>query len=227
MNGDGRSAAFGPGVPGAPPEGPHPRTALRVDGDGAQHLEAHLARLGAARWLQSLRPELEAWAGRKNAALRLSLDPAAEVLWARLEPLPETPTPWRMCLLPHPLPPAELPRIKGMDGRWDGDVLARARSAGAHDALLLWPDGTVAETAIAAVALERDGLLVLPPTGGRVASLGERLMLPDWARFRGLRIVYEPLRPADLEGSCWCVNAVRGVWRAELHSPIGPVDPLD
>jgi branched-subunit amino acid aminotransferase/4-amino-4-deoxychorismate lyase len=104
-------------------------------------------------------------------------------------------------------------------------VLAAAHAAGAHDALLLWPDGTVAETGIAAVALEREGELWIPPPAGRVASLAEALELPIWARERGLALLTRPFPLEEVaSGTLWCLNAVRGMWQAESLSPLPPMN---
>jgi branched-subunit amino acid aminotransferase/4-amino-4-deoxychorismate lyase len=157
--------------------------------------------------------------------LRLSLDPAGQVLYALREPLPPTPNPYRLLPMPHPLGWIDPSRQKGMDGRWGLRLLDQAQRLGAADALLLWGDGSVAETAIASLALEWGDSLLLPPQAGRVEGLGERLLLPAWAEERHLRIVHRPftLREAQTH-PLWCVNAVRGVWRAELHLPASSTD---
>lgn len=199
---------------------------------GPEHLQAHLSRLEAAAeepvpWLSEVIEELHAWAGSTPAALRLRLDARHGQLWARRESLPATPHPYRLLPLPHPLPPLGAPRRKGLDGRWEAAPLAAARAFGAEDALLLWPDGTLAESAIATVAWERGRELLLPPPGGRVAGLGERLTLPGWAAARGLSLHTSPIHLAELgDGRLWCVNALRGVWPAELHLPRASADPL-
>ncbi len=227
---------FGPGAggPGQPQSsGNIPRTALPVLPAGPRHLLAHLERLtrGAEAlgqpvpWLQGARPELEAWVKAQlglnaSAALRLVLDPFLRTIEARLEPLPMAADPYRLIRLPHPLGGRRqepLLRHKGLAGPWSSGVLAIAQTQGAADALLCWPDGTVGETAIAAVALEVGRDLVLPPHEGRVASLAEQLDLPEWAASRNLRITHGPLTIEALaEGRLWCLNALRGVWTGIL-----------
>ncbi|HET8715663.1 MAG TPA: aminotransferase class IV [Holophagaceae bacterium] len=192
------------------------------------HLEAHLARLAAATdalgapkpWLRALAPALEAWtaAAADAAILALRLRVHGEALGAQLEPVPLTPIPYRLKLLPHPLGGPDrqpLAPHKGLTGAWGQAALAEARSAGADDALLAWPDGTLAETGLAGIALEVDGALWLPPPEGRVASLAERLDLPAWAGARPLRT--RPFDAGDLaRGQLWCFNALRGVWPGQL-----------
>lgn len=220
-----RLKAFGPG-PGSryDPGAAVPRTAARVERSRIRHLPAHLERLGvsaaatglATPWLSSQAVAIEDWvAGMSNApleALRLHL--LGDQVWALLEPLPETPSPYHLKLAPHPLETAmghPLAPHKGLMGTWNAGPLNRAKAAGAEDALLFWPDGTLVETAIASIALEVDGSLWVPPLAGRVASLAERLDLPEWAGSRDIRM--KAFQAADLRrGRLWCFNAVRGVW---------------
>ncbi len=160
-----------------------------------------------------------------DGMVRIRLDAQGGRLWTTWEVLPETPSPYRLLPVPHPLPPAATPRIKGAQGAWHPALLAAARAGGAHDALLHWPDGTVAETAIAAVALEFQGALWVPPPGGRVASLAESLDLPIWAKARGLAIETRAFDGATAaRGTLWCLNAVRGVWQAESCTPLSPMN---
>lgn len=225
--------AFGPGATGNrlgfPPPGEGPRTALALRGGVPDHLAEHLHRLRAGAealgqdilWLAEAGEALRAWLdGAGEAALRLALHLDLQVLSARLEPLPLAPSPCRLAPLPHPmgdLRPSPLARHKGLSGPWRSVAMASARERGAEDALLFWPDGTLAETPIAAVALERDGILTLPPPEGRVDSLTERLDLPGWAAERGWRLASAPLTLAACgEGRLWCMNALRGLWPAAL-----------
>lgn len=231
------SRVFGPGMSRSPskefPGGDHmPRTALPVRGGIPHHLQAHLHRLetGAAAlgqpvdWLQGLQTDLEAWLSSGNpleaAALRLVLHPEAGLLSAWLESLPAAPQPCLLVLLPHPLGAQRLDpvvRHKGLMGPWGTDLLGEARRLGAQDALLQWPDGTLAETTIASVAIETEGALLVPPPEGRVASLTESLELPAWAQSRGLRIESAPLHAyMAAAGQLWCMNALRGFWPATL-----------
>ncbi|HEU4952707.1 MAG TPA: aminotransferase class IV [Holophagaceae bacterium] len=221
---------FGPG-PAAPwdPLAVVPRSAAKVEDGHIRHLEAHLARLKDAAeaagtpcpWILDQAAPLAAWVageaeGSPDLALRLRLHGAA--LGALLEPLPETPSPYRLQLQPHPLggPGAHpLAAHKGLTGAWGQEAVLRARTAGADDALLAWPDGTLAETGLAGIALEVDGELWIPPPEGRVASLAERLDLPAWAGSRPLRV--RAFRVEDLAwGRLWCFNALRGVWPGHL-----------
>lgn len=225
-----RSTTFGPGsAAGIPASVEGPRTALNVREGAPRHLEAHRLRLEAGlaalgndgSWLVDAVAALADWLrGTGDAALRLAVHPEARFLVAALEPLPVPPSPCRLAPMPHPmgdLRSSPLARHKGLSGPWRTPARAEARQRGAEDALLLWPDGTLAETPIAAVALERGGNLILPPLEGRVDSLTERLDLPAWAASRGWIIHRTALTLADCdEGRVWCMNALRGFWPAEL-----------
>jgi len=227
-------AAFGPGatLPAVePPAGATPRTALPVRLGVPRHLSAHLDRLRAGAvalgrppaWLEEAAGELAYWLKRhpaQEAALRLELHLDLKLLDARLEPLPVASSPYRLVSMLHPMGDLRgdpLATHKGLSGPWRPQVLSDAWQQGAEDALLLWPDGTLAESAIATVALERDGRLILPPTEGRVASVTERLDLPAWAGARGWTLDQAPIPlEACAEGRLWCLNALRGLWPAAI-----------
>lgn len=211
---------------------PRPRTALPVVEGVPRHLEAHLARLEAGArhlgqrvdWLPTAGTALCRWLQTcvqpRHAALRLRLQAEAPCLQAVLEPLPVATQPYPLVVLPHPLASRKGdPALehKGLAGPWSQGILAAARSQGAEDALLCWPDGTLAETAIASLAVPDGDRLLLPPTEGRVASLAERLDLPGWAAARGLRLTFAPV-PLERarQAPLWCLNALRGIWRAHL-----------
>jgi branched-subunit amino acid aminotransferase/4-amino-4-deoxychorismate lyase len=170
-------------------------------------------------WLTGAVMELGSWLEPvSEGALRLALHLELRFLAARLEVLPSTPDSYRLAPLPHPMGDLRsnpLAPHKGLSGPWRTPAMAEARRRGAEDALLLWPDGTLAETAIATVALERGGALMLPPAPGRVASVAERLDLPAWAEARGLALETQDI-PLGTEGRLWCLNALRGIWPAVL-----------
>ncbi len=227
---------FGPGADSWPielpvPQGDGPRSALRVVGGHPRHLGAHLERLleGAKAlgdqvpWLAPLGPGLSDWVASNcphEAALRLELHLDLGLLSARLEPLPALPPIYRLAPMPHPLGDPRsgiLSKHKGLSGPWRRAALSEARRRGAEDALLVWPDGTLAETAIAAVALQSGVTLRLPPEEGRVASLAERLEIPPWCEARNLTRQQGPILLEDaLLEELWCLNALRGIWPATI-----------
>lgn len=223
---------FGPGAgtSGLASGSGRPRSALAVRQGRPQHFEAHLNRLrnGAAAlraavpWLPGAASDLLAWLAPLpgEAALRLALDPDLQVLEASLEPLPPAPNPCRLTSMPHPggdLRGHPLATHKGLSGPWRAEALTEARLRGAEDALLLWPDGSIAESPIATVALERNGVLTLPPRAGRVAGVTEQQDLPGWAEARGWALRWTDIFPEEAhQGRFWCMNALRGLWPATL-----------
>lgn len=217
--------AFGPGPgPSYDPLAAVPCTAARVEGGRIRHFRAHLERLMAsaaaagqpAPWLMAEADAIGEWVAdvipRPLGVLRLRIQGAQA--WALAEPLADMPLSYLLKLLPHPLQAPDVHPLaphKGLLGVWNAAPLNEAKAAGAHDALFHWPDGTLVETAIASIALEREGDILLPPREGRVASLSERLDLPEWAGPRKIRI--EPFSASELgQGRLWCFNAVRGIW---------------
>ena len=219
--------AFGPGPsPGWDPKAAVPRSAARVERGVIRHLEAHLERLAVSAaalgtsvpWITEQAIPIRDWVSASSTveaeALRLRVH--GDQVWALLEPLPELPSPYRLAALPHPHgKPHTLAPHKGLLGIWNLGSLAEAKALGADDALLFWPDGVLAETAIAAIAMEVEDELWLPPLEGRVASLAERLDFPVWAGARNIHtraFTLEDLR----RGRLWCFNAVRGVWPGGL-----------
>lgn len=221
--------AFGPGPgPGYDPLAATPRTAARLEYGRIQHLGAHLERLmtsaaalgNAVSWLPAEAHAIASWvadvAPQPLGTLRMRLH--GDQVWALLEPPAPMPSPYLLKPLPHPLQAPDrhpLAPHKGLLGIWNTAPLNEAKAAEAHDALLFWPEGPLVETAIASIALERDGVILLPPREGRVASLAERLDLPGWAGPRQIRI--EAFGLADVaQGQLWCFNAVRGIWPGTL-----------
>ena len=228
---------FGPGMAhaihtGVTPVDHLPRTALPVLQGVPRHLSSHLQRLQAGAsamgrtvdWLPGIEVEIIHWLSlvtlKMDKALRLVLHPDDGLVSAKLGPLPSAPQSYRLIPMPHPLRERQSETTlvhKGLSGPWSQEVLSTVRPVGADDALLLWADGTVAETAISSVGIEQGDLLMLPPLQGRVASLAERLDLPGWASSRGLRLEIGPFTlPSPGAGQVWCMNALRGIWSATL-----------
>lgn len=224
--------AFGPGAsqlrgwePPHPPFEALPRTALRIVEGQGMCWDNHMARLylGAisldwdVSWLREA--DILAWLSTaQRAVCRMQLFPKA--LSIRLEAIPEPFKSYRLLAVPHPLGDLRgdaQATLKGLKGAWDLKARNLARSRFADDVLLLWPDGTIAETAIAAVGLQVDDKLLLPPLEGRVASITEAMALPRWAESQRLEVQRRPIALEELPtGQLWCMNAVRGLWQAEV-----------
>lgn len=226
--------AFGPGAPRLlgwnPPHPPFdalPRTALRiVDGQGL-HWSNHMTRLqmGAiglgwdVSWLNEKEPEIAAWISTADmAACRLQLFPDA--ISVRLEAISGRFSSCRLLAMPHPLGDIRgdaKAALKGLLGAWDIQARDDAHERLADDALLLWPDFTIAETSIASIGLQLNDKLLLPPLEGRVSSITEAFELPLWAMAHELVIQRRPIRLDEVSGGqLWCMNALRGLWQAEV-----------
>ena len=116
-------------------------------------------------------------------------------------------------LRPDPLAPH-----KGLSGPWRPQALSEAWRRGAEDALLLWPDGTLAESAIATVALERDGWLHPAPRPKAAWPVWQSAWtFPPGRKERGWTLHRAPIALEDCAGGqLWCLNALRGLWPATL-----------
>lgn len=128
-------------------------------------------------------------------------------------PLPEPwPEPARVILLPLPVDPGDWRlRHKTTDRGFYDDARRAAIDEGAHEAVFVRDDGHLTEGTITNVFVERDGMLLTPPT-----SLG---LLPGILRARLLavgRAREETLTISDLEGGFLLGNALRGLIPAIL-----------
>ncbi len=223
--------AFGPGASRRlawdAPRDALPRTALRFADLQESHWGWHLGRLqsGAAclgwevSWLGSAESEITAWISTSGfGAGRLQLLP--DVISIRLESIPVLGPSYRLLPLAHPLGDIRNDAragLKGLLGPWDIQTRNHAQEKWADDALLFWPDGTIAETAMAAVGLQLKGELLVPPPEGRVSSITEAVDLPAWAASRGLAVRRRPIHLKEVTaGQLWCMNAMRGLWQAEV-----------
>ena len=199
-----------------------------MDGQGL-YWNNHMTRLqmGAiglgwdVAWLNSKEPEIAAWIlTAEMAACRLQLFPDA--ISVRLEAIPDRFSSCRLLPMPHPLGDIRgdaKATLKGLLGAWDIQARneAHAHESLADDALLFWPDGTLAETSIAAIGLQLNDKLLLPPLEGRVSSITEAFALPLWAMAHEFAVQRRPIRLDEVSGGqLWCMNAVRGLWQAEV-----------
>lgn len=200
------------------------------------HWKTHITRLhtGAiglgwdVSWLKGKEPEIAAWISTSGmAACRLQLYPDA--ISVRLEAIPEPFSSCRLLTMAHPLGDIRgdaIAMLKGLLGAWDIRARNHAHESLADDALLLWPDFTIAETTIAAIGLQLNDKLLLPPLEGRVSSITEAFELPLWAMSHGLVIQRRPIRLEEVSsGQLWCMNAVRGLWQAEVVQLLFPFRP--
>ncbi|MEU9006413.1 aminotransferase class IV [Streptomyces sp. NPDC048551] len=107
--------------------------------------------------------------------------------------------------------PRLLPRRKGPDLAALGRLRARAVAAGADDALLVSPAGTVLETATASLVWwEGDALCVVDPALPVLAGVTAGWVLRRAGEL-GVEVRRRRVRPAELSGrEVWTVNALHG-----------------
>jgi branched-subunit amino acid aminotransferase/4-amino-4-deoxychorismate lyase len=142
-------------------------------------------------------PRVEAYAGARLAvSLRPAPAPMLEIhLWV---------PPWA--------DPRRQPHVKGPDLATLAALREQARSAGADDALLHGPDGTVLEAAHSAVVWWRDDVLCVPAPELPVLPSVTRGLLLELARARGVPVNCERLPLRDLGTlEVWAVNALHGI----------------
>ncbi len=104
------------------------------------------------------------------------------------------------------------PLIKGPDARMLARLRARAREAGADDALLSATDGTVLETDRSALVWWRGGTLCLPDARGSMLPSITQTLLVELAHGRGVdvrreRVVVDELATLEV----WALNALHGI----------------
>lgn len=108
--------------------------------------------------------------------------------------------------------PRTAPRVKGPDLEAMLRLRTEAQGRGADDAVLLAPDGSVAEGSTTAIAWWRGDALAIPaPEIERIDSVTLRSVLA-LATATGVDILSETVRPDELDGlEVWALNALHGI----------------
>lgn len=108
--------------------------------------------------------------------------------------------------------PRREPRIKGPDLAAMHAIRARARRAGADEALLLGPDGMIREGAFSAILWWRAETLYTTSPQAPVLDSVTRKLLLQIAAGAGQRVRFEAVTPSDLDGlEVWSVGALHGI----------------
>lgn len=194
-----------------------PEEGIALIEEHLERMKASAAALGfafdrhtARNRIQALCFELE----RPSCVRLMCARSGAVALEARDLP-PPLDEPVRCIALPLPVDPGDWRlRHKTSDRGFYQDALTVAREAGAAEALFVRDDGLVTEGSFTNVYVERDGMLLTPPTRlGLLPGVARRVLIEqDQAREAELTL-------ADLEGGFLIGNALRGLMRAELLIP--------
>jgi branched-subunit amino acid aminotransferase/4-amino-4-deoxychorismate lyase len=186
----------------------------QVRGLQDRHVRRFLAAVRAAlpldgRWF----PRVEAYAGPRLA------------VWLR--PAPVQGLEVRLWVPPS-ADPRRQPHLKGPDLAALAALREEARTAGADDALLHGPDGTVLEAAHSAVVWWRDDVLCVPAPELPVLPSVTRGLLVELARARAVPVNGERLHLGGLGAvEVWAVNALHGIrpvagWTGAVSGKGGP-----
>ncbi len=120
--------------------------------------------------------------------------------------------PCKVIALPNPVDPSDWRLAhKTSDRGFYEDALTAAKSAGADEAILVREDGLVTEGSFTNVFVERDGVLLTPPTTLGLLPGIFRAFLIEKERAREAQLTLDDLADGFLLG-----NAVRGLFAAEL-----------
>lgn len=214
----------------APAWVPGARTSFLLRGSALINPDGHRRRLAAAgadqAAITTVLTELRTAAADAGPLLfpQILLGDAPGML--SIDPRPITPDRLSATarLITHPGPDQRTrPHIKGPDFPFQTAVRKAAVRAGADDALLLGPDGTIRETAFGTVVAWRDGALVSAAPVGRLPSTTEEALIAA-AEADGLRTTTAPLTPAELRDAdaVWLLSALHTI-REVTHVDGAPV----
>lgn len=108
--------------------------------------------------------------------------------------------------------PRTAPRVKGPDLEAMTRLRTSVQALGAGDAVLLTPEGFVAEGSTTCLAWWRGDALAIPQDDiARIDSVTLRSVLA-LALVAGVDVLHEEARPADLDGcEVWALNALHGI----------------
>jgi len=104
------------------------------------------------------------------------------------------------------------PHVKGPDLDYLNQLRADAVAAGADEAVLLSPDGTVREGSTTSILWWRGQVLCAPPLGETLLPGVTRAALLSLAAARSVPVRFECVSPGELAGlPVWAVNALHGI----------------
>jgi branched-subunit amino acid aminotransferase/4-amino-4-deoxychorismate lyase len=150
-------------------------------------------------------------AGRWFPRVELSGDPGRPLLSLRIRPAPSRAVAARVWINDGP-DPRRFPGCKGPDLPALAGLRAKARAAGADEALLTSTEGFLLEAAHAGVLWWEADTLCLPEAGLPVLPSVTAALIRERASRLGVPVREVRLRPDDLDGrEVWLVNALHGI----------------
>lgn len=132
-------------------------------------------------------------------------------LQLRIRPAPPRGRSVRLWISPSPDARTN-PAVKGPDLDWLAGRRKSAVAAGADEAVLLSPDGSVLEGSTTSILWWRGDTLCAPPEDGRLLPGITRELLLSAAVAAGVPVSLTSVPPARLDGlEVWAVNALHGI----------------
>jgi branched-subunit amino acid aminotransferase/4-amino-4-deoxychorismate lyase len=130
-------------------------------------------------------------------------------LWLR--PAPPLATSIRLWIPPDP-DQRTCPHIKGPDLAYLSALRDTAVAAGADEAVLLSPEGTIREGTTTSILWWRGRTLCAPPPAATLLPSITREIILNTATTRAIPVHFEHATPADLQKlQVWAVNALHGI----------------
>lgn len=137
--------------------------------------------------------------------------PVGQRLYLRLREAPERFETVTLWTLPDPDTRVN-PSIKGPDLALGQQLRRTANLHGADEAVLLTPDGYIAEGALSSIVWVKDGALYLPDDSTPWLPSITRSVVADLAKQAGLAVHEVRAKPNELAGSeVWSLSALQGI----------------
>jgi branched-subunit amino acid aminotransferase/4-amino-4-deoxychorismate lyase len=171
---------------------------------------AELSRVEAGRFFLAALRQVPA-TGRWFPRAELAVADGTWRLQVWLRPAPPAAASIRLWIPPQP-DQRTCPRIKGPDLAYLSALRDAAVAAGADEAVLLSPDGTVREGTTTSILWWRGETFCAPPLSAALLPGVTRAVLVDAAAARNIPVRFEHATPAELAGlQVWAVNALHGI----------------